>query len=610
MNDNRIKDLVSIVVSNYNNEKYIEECLNSLINQSYENIEIIIIDDFSTDDSVNIINSWIDRRSSYQRTKIKFLKMSKNIGFSGAVTVGMYLAKGEYIAMQDGDDISHNNRMEIQVEYLKSNKDIMMVGSNYYVFRNYLNEAKIEPNFVVYGKDRVEEEFSKGKSPVSFGTILFKGKIFDEIGGLTRKLDGAEDYEFIAKSLVYGIDNINKALYYYRSHEEQRSRKYYSKYSIKKNRINKETLSVLLILDKFNIGGTETHVLTLTKQLINEGVKVTVIAGDGPLGEEFKKLKCKIYNLDFPPTIQKDDGIRNNFLDKIYNIIELEDINLIHAHQSASGSLAVEAGKKLNIPCIFTIHGMYYYDILNNALKQADKVISVSIPVYKWLLKYNINSIVVPNGIFFRNYINESNNFLREKYNISKDSLGIIYCSRMAWGKVKVCENLITVIRDLRINEDIKYNGIIIGDGPGYRELKEIADEANNILGDEIIHFTGNQLDVNKYYLASDCVLGTGRVAIEGMAAFKKVIAAGNCGFFGLVSSENFNDAWKTYFGDHDSRVNNNAMYLYENMKQYYLKKDNYDKDIYDIYEKGRDLFEITKVTRELIDIYIDALNI
>ena len=191
MGNNRIKGLVSIVVSNYNNGKYVEQCLNSLINQSYKNIEIIIVDDCSTDNSVKLIKAWINRRSSREKNRIKFLKMPQNIGFSGAVTGGMYLAQGEYIAMQDSDDVSHKNRIKLQVKYLEENQDIMMVGSNYYVFEDDINKARVEPNFVVYGKNEILEDFAQGRSPVCFGTILFKGSIVDEIGGLTRKLAGA-----------------------------------------------------------------------------------------------------------------------------------------------------------------------------------------------------------------------------------------------------------------------------------------------------------------------------------------------------------------------------------------------------------------------------------
>ena len=301
-----------------------------------------------------------------------------------------------------------------------------------------------------------------------------------------------------------------------------------------------------------------------------------------------------------------DSTKRNNFLNEIYNIFELEKISVVHAHQSSSGNLVVEAAKKMNIKSVFTIHGMYYYDILGNTLKIADSVISVSIPVYRWLLKFGINSIVVPNGIAYKNYANNTSQLLRRKYNISRDTMCITYCSRMAWEKINVCKNLITVVRDLRINENIKYEAVIVGDGPGYKELKALGDEINKELKEEVIHFTGNQIDVNKYYVGSDCVLGTGRVAIEAMAASKKVIAGGNSGYFGLITSENFNEAWQTYFGDHDFKVKNDAIYLYNDMKKYYLDKRNYDKDIYEIYKKSKELFEIGKVIKKLIDIYTE----
>ena len=607
MKYSRTKDLVSIIVTNYNNENYIVECLDSLIYQSYMNTEIIIIDDFSTDNSVILIKDWIARRSEDEKKKIKLIENAKNMGFAGAVTVGLYLAQGEYIAMQDGDDISRVDRIEKQVNFLKDNNDIMLVGCNYYVFEDSVVNAKKLPNFVVYGKENIKEEFAKGKSPVCFGTILFKGSVFDDIGGLTRRLDGAEDYEFISKALFLGIDNLKDNLYYYRLHENQRSKEFYD--GSKKNKVSKDKLSVLLVLDSFNIGGTETHVLSLAKELINQQIKVTILSGGGPLGEEFKKLNCKIYNMDFPVVTPTDEDGILNFTNKISMVVKAEDINLIHAHQSTSGSLSLEVAKKINIPCIFTIHGMYYHDIANSYLKKADRIISVSIPSYEWLLNFNINSIVIPNGIIYDDFSNKNYGDLRSSFNISPDSILAIYCSRMAWGKIKVCENLIRVVRDLRKNEDINYEALIIGDGPGYKELKAAADRANKIMGKEIIHLAGNQLDVTKYYSAGDCIIGTGRVAIEGMAAGKKVIATGNSGYYGLINKDNFYDAWSTYFGDHGFRLENNAMYLYEDMRNYYLLKDKYDEDINDVYDISKKIFDISEVTKQIIDVYLDVLR-
>ena len=75
---------------------------------------------------------------------------------------------------------------------------------------------------------------------------LIKGTVFDKIGGLTRKIDGAEDYEFITKLLVYGVDNLNEELYYYRNHDKQRSKEFCS---INKSFIDEKDLRVLMVLD-------------------------------------------------------------------------------------------------------------------------------------------------------------------------------------------------------------------------------------------------------------------------------------------------------------------------------------------------------------------------
>ncbi|WGX75207.1 glycosyltransferase family 2 protein [Paraclostridium bifermentans] len=92
MKFSRIDGLVSIVISNYNNENYILECLDSILNQSYENIEIIVVDDKSTDDSVPKIKNWIikNKNSFRDDNYIKLIELPKNVGFSGAVTYGLF----------------------------------------------------------------------------------------------------------------------------------------------------------------------------------------------------------------------------------------------------------------------------------------------------------------------------------------------------------------------------------------------------------------------------------------------------------------------------------------------------------------------------------------
>lgn len=603
----REKNLVSVVITNYNNEKYIEACLDSIITQSYKNIELIIVDDNSTDKSIYIIEKWIKKyaRELVYKNRLIFVKLPKNSGFSGAVTAGLYMTTGEYIAMQDGDDCSAENRIEKQVEYLKNNKGIRAVGSNYAIFKDSIKRNKIIPNFIKYGLEEIKMEYSMGENAVSYGTLLFEGELFDKIGGLTRRIDGAEDYEYITKLLPYGLDNIPETLYYYRIHESQRSREFYQSNIIISN-LTEEELSVLFVLDSFNIGGTETHVLSLVKEYLKRGIKVTIIGGSGALEGEFKKLNCRIYNMKFPLVILTDKDAIRVFKENIKKIIEVENINIIHAHQSPSGALVIDISKEINIPCIFTVHGMYYYDVVADRLKECTKVISVSYPVYEWLLGFGIQSLVIPNGINYDEFNGESKGEdVREQFGIKETDTVALYCSRMAWGKIKTCENLIRVCRDLKRGEDIEIHALIVGDGPGYDELKRAGDRANRVLGKEIIHFAGSQIELPKFYDASDFVVGTGRVAIEAMATKKPIIATGNNGYFGIVTEENFEIAWKIYFGDHGSTVSNNAMYLYEDIKNIYLNKEQFKAKEEKIFEKSKSIFDAKEVANKVIEFYI-----
>jgi glycosyltransferase involved in cell wall biosynthesis len=113
---------VSCVMPVYNGEKYLRETIDSILNQTYSDFEFIIIDDGSTDNSVKIIESYKDSR-------IKLYKNEKNMGICDSTNKGIELAKGEYIALTDHDDISYNTRFEKQVKYLDENLDVGAVSA-------------------------------------------------------------------------------------------------------------------------------------------------------------------------------------------------------------------------------------------------------------------------------------------------------------------------------------------------------------------------------------------------------------------------------------------------------------------------------------------------
>jgi len=221
--------LVSVVVTNYNRAAYLQECLDSILAQTYRKWELILVDDASTDDSFAAASGWVQKhQESLRENQVILHRLPRNTGFAGAINAGFYLARGEFIAVQDADDYSHILRLERQVRFLQEHPDVELVGANYYAFPSETPTRRELSTWIKYG-DEIRKEYGKGGHCVCHGTILFRGRLFDQIGGPTRRIKGAEDYEFIAKSLNARakIENLPEALYYYRLHAAQRSNKYY-----------------------------------------------------------------------------------------------------------------------------------------------------------------------------------------------------------------------------------------------------------------------------------------------------------------------------------------------------------------------------------------------
>jgi len=111
-----MNNLVSIVTPSYNSEKFIEECVNSVLSQSYENWELLIVDDCSKDNSKDII-----ARFSSKDRRIKSIFLEKNIGAAEARNVAIRKAKGKYIAFLDSDDMWLPQKLEKQIDFMKVN---------------------------------------------------------------------------------------------------------------------------------------------------------------------------------------------------------------------------------------------------------------------------------------------------------------------------------------------------------------------------------------------------------------------------------------------------------------------------------------------------------
>ena len=116
--------LVSVIMSVYNGDKHLEESLSSVTNQSLSDWELIVVDDFSQDNSRNII-----RRAMEQDKRVRCIENKKNLGLAASLNIAIQESRGQYIARMDDDDVSLPCRLEKQVSFLESNKHIGVVGS-------------------------------------------------------------------------------------------------------------------------------------------------------------------------------------------------------------------------------------------------------------------------------------------------------------------------------------------------------------------------------------------------------------------------------------------------------------------------------------------------
>ncbi len=131
---------VSVIIPVHNSEKYILECLNSVINQTYKNLEIIVIDDKSTDNSINIIKSIKDKR-------IKLIELEKNSGAAIARNKGIEISTGDYICFLDSDDYWKLKKIEKQVKFIK---DKVFIYSEYLYLRKNKTHVAHVPKSLTY----------------------------------------------------------------------------------------------------------------------------------------------------------------------------------------------------------------------------------------------------------------------------------------------------------------------------------------------------------------------------------------------------------------------------------------------------------------------------
>ena len=200
--------LVSVIIPAYNAQDYIGDAINSVLEQTYKNIEVIIIDDKSTDETSKIAATYAKNDK-----RIIFIKNDQNLGIGGNRSKGLELAKGEYICWQDADDISIPDRIEKQVDVLESKPKAGVVGGWLQFFSNE-GEGAVR-KYSADDKELRSKIFMY--NPVAQPASMFRSECFDKVGGYNEAYKVSEDLEMLFRvGEEYEFANVQAIVLKYR----------------------------------------------------------------------------------------------------------------------------------------------------------------------------------------------------------------------------------------------------------------------------------------------------------------------------------------------------------------------------------------------------------
>lgn len=285
------KDLISVIMSNYNTEEsYLRSAIDSVLNQTYGNFEFIIVDDCSTDNSLEIIKSYKDER-------IVILENEENIGITKSLNRGLRVAKGEFVARMDADDICLPERFEKQVEFLTRNPEYIACGTAIEIIGEHKKGKIICRTIPDIETFRIYLLF--GNYPnIAHPTAMFNHVLLKKYNiEYDERYPLAQDYKMWVNCSKYApCYNLEDVLFQYRVHDKA--------VSTAKQQLQKDIAS----------------------QIIMEQLQALEISCDDELLEIHRNffLERKEYNLKFKKWIKK--LISQNKIYKVYDGYKLKEI--------------------------------------------------------------------------------------------------------------------------------------------------------------------------------------------------------------------------------------------------------------------------------------------
>lgn len=181
---------------------YLGEALDSLRLQSYEDFEVLVVDDGSTDGTVETVESIDDDR-------FQLLRRDGDDGLAAALNHGIKASEGEFVARQDADDISHPDRFEEEIGFLRRNQHVAMVGTG----AEIINESG-ESRGTRHVIESPSLEEIQTKNRFIHGSVMARKAVLEELGGYNESFEYSEDYDlWIRMAEDHSVRNIDESLY-------------------------------------------------------------------------------------------------------------------------------------------------------------------------------------------------------------------------------------------------------------------------------------------------------------------------------------------------------------------------------------------------------------
>ncbi len=211
--------LVSVIISCYNHQDYITQCIESIMQQSYPNIELIVIDDGSTDNSAAIIQQLSEKYQFY-------FESQANMGLTKTLNKALAKAKGKYIAPLGSDDYLMLDKTAKQVQYLEQHPNIAVVGGNILVV-NHQGVIKSQQRLKPYREVDFNTIFLNPKQTPAAPSVMIRAEVLKQVNGYNTE-SNLEDLDLWLRITHQGhkIAVLNDVFAYYRQHETNSYKNY------------------------------------------------------------------------------------------------------------------------------------------------------------------------------------------------------------------------------------------------------------------------------------------------------------------------------------------------------------------------------------------------